>query len=215
MKEVEAGRYAGLYTEPPFEHFIQLLIRLVPKDHGKKTRLIFHLSYPRNGSNSSVNAGIPKEKCSVKYPDFSEAVKMCLKVGCFVKMGKSDMSMAFRQAPVRVCDRKILVLKAEHPVTKCVYYFVDKCFPFGSSISCAIFQAISDSISHIIEWKTSSTNLNYLDDYFFVALLKAFCDRQLDEFVRVCHQINFPISLEKTFWGTTILTFLGFLIDTE
>ena len=151
----------------------------------------------------------------MKYPDFSEAVKMCLEAEHFTKMGKSDMSMAFRQAPIRVCDQTILVLKAEHPETKCIYYFVDKCLPFRSSISCAIFQAISDSISHIVEWRTSTSNLNYLDDYFFIALLKTICDRQLDEFVRVCYMINFPISLEKTFWGTTILTFLGFLLDTK
>ena len=80
MKEIAAGRYAGPYESPPFEYFIQSPIGLVPKDHGKKTRLIFHLSYPRDEEKGiSVNAGIPKEKCTVKYPDFDEAVKMCLR----------------------------------------------------------------------------------------------------------------------------------------
>ena len=63
IKEVSLGRYAGPYDEPPFEHFVQSPIGLVPKDKGKKTRLIFHLSYPRNGD--SVNSGIPKESCTV------------------------------------------------------------------------------------------------------------------------------------------------------
>ena len=61
MKEVELGRFAGPYDEPPFEHFVQSPIGLVPKDKGLKTRLIFHLSYPKDGE--SVNSGIPKEFC--------------------------------------------------------------------------------------------------------------------------------------------------------
>ena len=68
MKEVELGRYAGPFKDPPFEYFIQSPIGIVPKDQGKKTRLIFHLSYPKTGE--SVNAGIPKKYTSVKYPDF-------------------------------------------------------------------------------------------------------------------------------------------------
>ena len=48
--------------------------------------------------------------------------------------GKSDMSMAFRNVPLKIVDFKFLVLKAEHPVTGKVWYFVDKCLPFGSSI---------------------------------------------------------------------------------
>ena len=67
MNEVEMGRYAGPFEKPAFEYFVQSPIGLVPKDKGLKTRLIFHLSYPRNGD--SVNSGIPQEECSVKYLD--------------------------------------------------------------------------------------------------------------------------------------------------
>ena len=55
MNEVELGRYAGPFEEPPFEAFVQSPIGLVPKDKGLKKRLIFHLSYPREGD--SVNSG--------------------------------------------------------------------------------------------------------------------------------------------------------------
>ena len=47
MKEIAEKRMAGPFEDIPFEHFIQSPIGLVPKDGGKKTRLIFHLSYPR------------------------------------------------------------------------------------------------------------------------------------------------------------------------
>ena len=53
MKEVQAKRYAGPFRDPPFEFFIQSPIGLVPKDKGRKTRLIFHLSDPRKDKNGS------------------------------------------------------------------------------------------------------------------------------------------------------------------
>ena len=46
MKEVKELRYAGPFKKIPFENYIQSPIGLVPKDGGKDTWLIFHLSYP-------------------------------------------------------------------------------------------------------------------------------------------------------------------------
>ena len=45
MKEVGLKRYAGPYENIPFQNYMQSPIRLVLKDGGKQTRLIFHLSY--------------------------------------------------------------------------------------------------------------------------------------------------------------------------
>ena len=213
MKEVELGRYAGPFEEPPFEYFVQSPIGLVPKDKGLKTRLIFHLSYPRTGE--SVNSGIPKERCTVKYPDFEEAIKLCLREGRGCSLAKSDMSSAFRHVPLRRDQWYLLIMKAVNPIDNKVYYFVDKCLPFGSSISYAIFQAISDAIAYIVKYRVGKKNVNYLDDYLFAAALKLACDRQVTEFLEVCRLISFPVALEKTFWGTTLLVFLGLLLDTE
>ena len=212
MKEVELGRFAGPFAEPPFEQFIQSPIGLVPKDKGLKTRLIFHLSYPKDGD--SVNSGIPYNKCRVVYPDFDEAVKICIDEGVGCSIGKSDMSSAFRHVPMAKDKWWLLVMKAQHPITKKIMYFVDKCLPFGSSISCAIFQAISDAIAWIVQHKTKKANVNYLDDYLFAALKKILCDYQMKVFLEVCKDINFPVAMEKTFWGTTTLVFLGMLLDT-
>ena len=80
MKEVKEKRYAGPFEEIPFENYIQSPIGLVPKDGGKDTRLIFHLSYSR-GKNISVNANTPKEWCKVEYPDFNQAIQLCIQAG--------------------------------------------------------------------------------------------------------------------------------------
>ena len=214
MKEVQAKRYAGPFEKIPFDTYIQSPIGLVPKDNGTKTRLIFHLSYPR-GTNLSVNANTPTELTTVKYSDFDDAVRLCIRTGKNCKIGKSDMTSAFRHFCIRKEHWKYLVMKAKSPLDGRTYYFVDKCMPFGASISCAHFQAFSDAISFIVEKKNGVENINYLDDFFFVALFKSICDSHIRTFIQVCENINFPVSMEKTFWGTTRLSFLGLIIDTK
>ena len=70
MQEVGAKRFAGPFSEHnfPFDNFIQSPLGLVPKDNGKQTRLIFHLSYDfKHLGNPSVNSCIPEAWCKVKY----------------------------------------------------------------------------------------------------------------------------------------------------
>lgn len=83
MKEVKLKQFAGPFDRPPFQHFIQSSLGLVPKGEAG-TRLIFHLSYPRGGD--SVNSLTPKVMCTVSYKDLEHAIAMCLEAGkgCFV-----------------------------------------------------------------------------------------------------------------------------------
>ena len=214
MKEVKLNRYAEPFEEIPFENYIQSPIGLVPKDGGKDTRLIFHLSYPRN-KGTSVNANTPQHKCTVQYPDFNKAIEVCLRQGKNCHISKSDMKSTFRNLGIKRSNWKYLIMKAKSPIDNKIYYFVDKCLPFGASISCAHFQGFSDAVAHIVKFKTKEDLVNYLDDFLFAALLRWACNRQMQTFLNVCRDINFPVSLEKTYWATTSLVFLGFLIDTE
>ena len=124
------------------------------------------------------------------------------------------MVSAFRHLGIKPSHWAWLILAARSPVDSKLYYFVEKSLPFGSSISCAHFQEFSTSIAWIVRFRTKRDLVNYLDDYLFVALLKLFCDSQIDTFLEICKSVNFPVSLEKTFWETTRLTFLGMLLDT-
>ena len=219
MKEVKEKRYAGPYKQIPFEeYYIQSPIGLVPKDGGVSTRLIFHLSYPRMSGDEqkSVNANTPVEAASVQYPDFNDAIKLCLQFPeeIIVFIGKSDLKSAFRNLGIRIEDWPLLIMKAVSPIDGETYYFVDKCLPFGAAISCSHFQAFSDALKHLYSWKTQSEAINYLDDFFFVAHIKAVCNERIQVFLDICSEICFPVSLEKTFWATTLLSFLGLLIDT-
>ena len=184
MKEVKLLRYAGPFSEVPFKNFIQSPIGLVPKgSDGKDCRLIFHLSYPKDGL--SVNSAMPKELCSVAYPDFGEAVQLCIKAGKSCKIARSNMSAAFRQLGIKPNHWPWLILKCESPFDGQVYYFLDKALPFRSSISCAHFQEFSSAIAWIVTFRTGQDNINYLDNYLFVSLLTLFCNGQVEQFLMV------------------------------
>ena len=140
MKEVKEKRYAGPFATIPYKDYIQSPIGLVPKDGGKKTRLIFHLSHPRDKEKGiSVNSATPEHLSKVSYKDFDEAVILCIKEGPGCKAAKSDMSSAFRHFAIMKKYWKFLIMKAQSPVDQKWYYFIDKCMPFGASISCAHF----------------------------------------------------------------------------
>ena len=107
-------------------------------------------------------------------------------------------------------------MKAKNPIDKNWYYFIDKCMPFGASISCSHFQRFSDAVAQIFRHKSGGEDtVNYLDDYFFAALMEMCCNRQISTFLQICEKIRFPVSLEKTFWGSQLIVFLGTLINTE
>ena len=220
MKEVKLQRYAGPFTKEqiPYDHYVQSPIGLVPKAGGK-TRLIFHLSYQFTNGNPSVNAATPKHLCTVKYKDLDQAVRnsieMLNKLGWSTTLfyGKTDLESAFRILPIKPGQRFLLLLKAKHPRTKTWFYFIDKCLPFGSSISCAHFQLFSDALAAILEHQLNIRVTNYLDDFLFISDSPGKCDNMVRKFLLICENIGCPVSEEKTIWLTDIMIFLGILLD--
>ena len=87
----------------------------------------------------------------MKYPEFEDAIRLCIRAGKNCRIGKSDFSLAFHQAPMSKESWSLLTMKARCPLDDCTYYFVDKCMPFGVSISCAHFQEISNAIAYILK----------------------------------------------------------------
>ena len=213
IKEVRLGCVVGPFAQIPFRHYVQSPIGLVPKDNGRQTRLIFHLSYDFK-SGKSVNHFIPKEKCSVHYYDLDHAVKCCLMfmkkygVNTTLWFSKSDGRSTFRVLPrLRSCWF-LLTMKARDPRTGEWKFFIDKCLPFGARISCALFQMVSDALRHLLEFKVSpclpdarhSIN-NYLDDFLFIALTLLVCNWLIQQFLDLCSEVGMPIAMEKTEWG--------------
>ena len=200
MKEVSLGRVAGPFDQVPFENFIQSPIGLVPKDRGTQTHLIFHLSYEFADGLGSVNSHIPKEFCSVQYPDLDTAVHLCLQLKELgaeqVYFSKTDGKSAFRVLPLRKSSWCWLVMSAVNPDTGRVQYFVDK-------------------LAHLLQWRVHCRTCltNYLDDFLFLARLLAQCNWYLVQFIQLCSEVGFPLSEGKTVWGCLQIVFLGILMN--
>ena len=106
-------------------------------------------------------------------------------------------------------------MKAQNPVTGEWYFFVDKCLPFGASISCALFQHFSDALHFLTEDRLRIRNriTNYLDDFLFIARTLEKCNAMIREYLAFCKEINVPITYEKTEWASELIVFLGMLLD--
>ena len=106
-------------------------------------------------------------------------------------------------------------MKAQDPQSGEWKFFVDKCLPFGASISCAIFQTFSDALKFLIEKRTSIPDsvTNYLDDFLFLALTIWKCNTLIQNFLDMCQSFGIPIALEKTEWANHCTIFLGMLLD--
>ena len=243
MKEVQLERVAGPFEEIPYKNFIQSPIGLVPKA-GNKTRLIFHLSYSfdKGDKLGSLNQHTPRHLCKVVYRNLDYAVQAYLRLvnqisgssavahtdqtddrnvysdaghRTSIKGGKTDVQNAFRLIPLLKKCWKWLVMMAQDPQNGKWRYFIDKCLPFGASISCALFQEFSDALCFLAEYRTQSPGCitNYLDDFLFLAITLWRCNYMIRSFLNLCKEIGVPIAIEKTEWGTEMIIFLGILLD--
>ena len=138
-----------------------------------------------------------------------------------VYSGKTDVQSAFRLVPLNKRCWRWLIMKAQDPTTGEWKFFVDKCLPFGASISCAIFQWFSNALKFLIEFRmsvnsdmdTTDTVTNYLDDFLFLALTIMCCNFLIREFLHLCDQVGVPIAIDKTEWASDCVIFLGILLD--
>ena len=73
---------------------------------------------------------------------------------------------------------------------------------------------MSDAVAFLVKSETGKKVVNYLDDFLFAALLRYFCNQQMEMFMKICESIGLPVNKDKTFKASTLLTFLGLLIDT-
>ena len=46
-----------------------------------------------------------------------------------------------------------------------------------------------------------------------MALLEQQTNELVEKFLLICHQINFLVAIEKTEWASTLITFLGMLVN--
>ncbi len=102
-KDVRLGRVMGPLVGDSFKKVHVNRFGQVPKNRQPgKWRLIVNLSYPRG---ASVNDGVERELCSMKYSSVDVAVKKVLVLGKGPLLAKLDVDGAYRTVPVHPEDR--------------------------------------------------------------------------------------------------------------
>lgn len=206
--EVAAGRLLG----PLPTHLASLVqvspLGLVPKAHQEnKWRLIMDLSYP---SGYSINDGIPPALCSLHYASVDNAVDIIKQLGRGAQLVKLDVKDAYRIVPVHPSDYCHLGLCWQGKT------YIDRALPFGLRSAPKIFTAVADLIAWILHQQGIRYQLHYLDDYLFLGAPNTHEGAQaLQVVLNIFKVLGIPVATHKTEGPTTVLAFLGILIDTQ
>ena len=184
---------------------------VIPKKHQPgKWRMIVDLSSP---SGASVNDFIDPALCSLKYASVDDAAEFVAKVGPGALLAKLDIKSAYRNIPVHPGDRHLLGIRWQGRT------YVDSCLPFGLRSAPKIFNATADALEWMIAHRGGRCVefiIHYLDDFLFGGGSGSdSCANSLAVALQVCREVGFPIMKEKVVEATTLIEFLGFLIDTR
>jgi hypothetical protein len=204
-EELAAGRILGPFVAPPFEIFQCSPVGLVPKKDKDSFRVIHHLSYPEG---KSVNDHIPPESTKVSYQSVSDAIEMLTSICPAAFMAKTDIEHAFRIIPIHPDDHHLFLFQWENEI------YVDTVLAMGCASSCRIFEAFSDALAWIAREKLDIHSVHYLDDFLLGSVSEQVGNLQLSHFLDMCSDIGVPISSRKTFYPSTVITFLGVELDT-
>ena len=207
-KEMDRGRIAGPFDDPPFEDFKCSPLSLREKSEPGTYRLLHNLSYPYDVT--SVNGGIEQQHKTVKYATVQSAIKIINKLGKGCFMAKADIESAYRIVPIHPSQFHLLGFRWKGK------YYYDKYLPMGLAESCAIFEMVSDSIVHIMENMGVTNVVKVLDDFLLLAPSKAECDLALQKFKFICHKLEVPLVAEKTSVASgQEIVFLGVKLETR
>ena len=160
--------------------------------------------------DSSINDGIDKEEFTLCYATIDDAVQMINRLGSGSLLAKIDIKSAFHSLSVQLEDRELLGIRWRQK------YYVDCCLSFGLWSAPFIFNQYAEALEWILRHNYLISNLiHYLDDFLIVGKpSSAECEIALQKMLHICKQLGFPIAERKIEGPTTVITFLGILLDT-
>ena len=206
-KEVALNRVAGPYNKSRIPNIQISRFGVIPKGHQQDSwRLIVDLSHPKS---SSVNDGIPRDLCGLSYITIDNAIEKILQLGTNTLLAKIDIKSAFRLLPVHPADRHLLGMRWRNLV------YLDTCLPFGLRSAPKLFNVLADLLAWLVSKRGVSCCLHYLDDFLTMGPPHTTtCQRNLDILKSTCEELGVPLALEKLEGPSTVLTFLGVVLDT-
>ena len=207
-KELELGRILGPFNPQSFGNIQISPFGVIPKSQLGKWRLIVDLSSPEA---ESVNDGIDRPMCSLKYITVDDIVENVIKCGGKgALLGKLDIQSAFRIVPVHPDDRHLLGMLWEDQL------FIDATLPFGLRSAPKIFNAVADALQWIIRERGVEFVDHYLDDFVIVGRPGTKeCADGMGTAIKVCEEVGTPVAPEKLDGPTMCLEILGIEIDTR
>lgn len=208
FKEREAGRVVGPLPRESISSAQISPFGVIPKPHQPgKWRLILDLSSPEG---ASVNDGICKGLCSLRYLSVDDIASTILSLGKGALLAKMDIQSAYRMVPVHPDDHHLLGMQWEGQL------FVDTVLPFGLRSAPKIFNAVADALEWIAHSRGAEHIAHYLDDFVVVgAPATNECRRSLDILMSACRELGVPIATHKCEGPSACLTFLGIEVDTQ
>ena len=208
-KEMSLGRILGPVPPEAIPMGTQLSpFGVIPKSSQPgKWHLIVDLSSPES---RSVNDCIEPELCSLQYLRLDDVITEVVRLGQGAQLAKLDIESAYRMIPVHPGDRHLLTVQWAGQI------FFDTCHPFGLRSAPKIFMAVADALQWSMLGQGVSWVAHYLDDYITLGPLGSqVCQGNLDCMLATCRRLGVPVAPAKCEGPTTVLTFLGFELDTE
>ena len=88
-------------------------------------------------------------------------------------------------------------------------------FLWGVLAPVRIFEAFTSALEWVAKTKLGvSEMVHYIDDFLFLAESSTKCAADMNAFISLCEQMGVPLAPEKTRGPTTVLPFLGIILDT-
>ena len=205
--EREAGRITGPFKEQevPQVHVSWFGV-ILKSDKPGEWRLILDLSFP---PHKSVNDGIDRQLCSLKYLTVDQAVAHILQVGQGAVLAKVDVAHALRNILVHPEDRHLLGMRWGNDI------FIDMTLPFGLRSSPKIITAVADALEWVFRHRGVTWCMHYVDDFLTVGRPESGeCRSNLQVILETCGRVGVPLKANKLKGPSMTLTFLGIMLDT-
>ena len=201
LHELMMGNYMVVSSPPK----IISALGAIPKPDPNAIRLIRDCSRPEGGCLNSYAS-----VTHFKYETVDDATKLITPNSYLAKV---DLRSAYRSVPLHPdCFNATGLQWSFTPdVTT---YMVDTRLPFGASLSCAIFQRITNSVTRMMS-KRGYTVISYLDDFLLVSPDKETCTHAYHTLLNLLHRLGFTINEDKIVPPTQELTFLGIVINSK
>jgi hypothetical protein len=206
-KETRLDRRAGPFSRIPFFNFQVSPIGTVPKNRSStKLRVIHHLSYPRDASQTSINSQIADIDCD--YLAFTTVCKRIILMGKGCMLAKFDINEAFKYIRVKKEQHYCLGMRFNG------LYYYERVLPFGLKSAPALFELFATAINRFITHAGVAYIYHYMDDFICVSEPEtALKDYEIT--LQMFRKLNIILSPDKLQRPSTRIEFLGLVIDTN